>query len=193
MDESVGHGLYIFGYGSLVSNESVARTLQRNIAPEFMPIALLHDYARDWEIRVPIVFADGRACNGRFLDIAPAAGAMVNGVLIPVTEAEVEVLGRREAQYDAVDVSAQIQGPLSAQATVIVFRGRAEFRRDTSNKPSVRPENYRRLVEAAAATRGEEFFAQFRATTKELAGTDYRGKYQFADLEQELAARPPIR
>lgn len=157
-----------------------------------MPLALLRGYARDWEIRVPIVFEDGHACNGQFLDICPQPEASVNGVLIPVTETELRMLAGREAQYDAVEVGSLIQSPVQSAARVIAFQGRAEFRRDTPQVPSFRPSSYRTLVEAAALSRGEDFLAQFRTLTKPVQVGEYAGSYRFADPAQELAARPPV-
>lgn len=192
LDGIADHGLYIFGYGSLVSAESVSRTLKRKIDRQQMPIGLLHEYSRDWEIRVPIIFEDGYACNGLFLDIAPQRGALINGVLIPVTEAELGMLMRREAQYDAVEVADLVQSSVPSGASIIAFQGRPEFRRDTAQMPSFRPRIYRALVEAAVSTRGEDFLAQFHATTRRISGVEYEGNYRFADLAQELATRPPL-
>lgn len=185
-----GHELFIFGYGSLVSSASVSRTLRREIQQQHMPLALLHGFARDWEIRVPIVFDDGHACNGQFLDISPQPDATVNGVLIPVTEGELEMLSRREAQYDAVEVGARIQPALAPGAKVLAFQGRHEFRRDTPQVASYRPYSYRSLVETAVLSRGEDFLAQFHAMTKPATVNEYQGGYRFADPAQELAARP---
>lgn len=184
-------GLFIFGYGSLVSSASVSRTLQRQVDARHMPLALLHGYARDWEIRVPIIFDDGIACNGQFLDISPQPDASVNGVLIPVSDQELAMLTRREAQYDAVEVGDRIQSAVAPAARVIAFRGRAEFRRDTPQVPSFRPRSYRSLVETAVRSRGADFLAQFHSLTKPAAVNEYQGGYRFADPAQEIAARPP--
>ena len=158
-----------------------------------MPPALLRGFARDWEIRVPVVFDDGYACNGLFLDIVPEAGAVLNGVLIPVTEEEAEMLSLREAQYDTLDVTRLVQAPVSPGIKVVVFSGRTEYRRDSPGVQSFRPRSYRELVEAAALTRGAEFLEQFHATTHQITGREYEGGYRFADPHQELAARPVIR
>jgi hypothetical protein len=45
-----------------------------------------------------------------FIDIEPDPSSVVNGVVLPVTPAELELLDRRERNYDRVDVSGQIEG-----------------------------------------------------------------------------------
>lgn len=188
--------LHVFGYGSLVAPESVSRSLGRPVDAAELPIALLHQHRRDWEIKIPVVFDDETRCDALFLDVAPRPGSFVNGVLVPVTEREFAVLRTREAQYDAVDVTDLVEVVDDAAAApapqrVIVFRGMAEHRRPSAaGVTAVVPERYRQMVDAAVATRGHAFVEQFAATTEAPSAPVKAGTYRFANAAQEAATRP---
>jgi cation transport regulator ChaC len=111
--------LGVFGYGSLVWPESAAMTLGRPV-PERPAVAEL----RGWKRR----FSQGRdnlTCEKTFecadgrrpewilgLNVEPGEdpAGPVNGVVIELSEAELERLGIREIRYDLVDVSGQVGG-----------------------------------------------------------------------------------
>lgn len=181
---------HVFGYGSLVAPQSVSRTLGRSLDPTMMPVAVLRDYQRDWEIKIPVTFEDGYACDAMFLDVTVLPGFKVNGVLVPVTEEELAAITRREAQYDPVDVTSLIDTAVPVTGTVLVFRGRDEHRRQHSSIPAVVPRRYRELVENAMSTRGTAFAAMFHDSTVPPTGSERSGAYQFTDPRQELATRP---
>ena len=106
--------LAVFGYGSLVSRESIAQTLGHE-APPPIP-ARLSGWRRRWSIyRVNTahekVFerTDGEPFEhvvGLNLERAPGApeSDWPNGALVELTTGELSRLDRREVRYDRVDV-----------------------------------------------------------------------------------------
>ena len=60
-----------------------------------------------------------------FVDIHPDPGTTVNGLARPVDEAELELLDRRERNYDRVDVTGEIDG---VDGRVWTYRGSREGR-----------------------------------------------------------------
>ena len=105
----------VFGYASLASPESASRTIGRPV--EFAGVARLQGWRRVWtlgreqaESEKTFARADGsipRFCLGLNLEPDPDAPAP-NGVLIELTEAELDRLDVREIRYDRVDVTAAI-------------------------------------------------------------------------------------
>src|SRR5690606_4242253 len=91
---------YVFGYGSLVSPASAARSLGRELTIDGLPSALLTGHRRDWGIGVPVEFDDGFRTVATFLDVQPREGSAVRGALLRVTDDELRILAAREAQYD---------------------------------------------------------------------------------------------
>ena len=110
--------LGLFGYGSLVLPESAEMTLGRPV-PEARPARL-----RGWKRR----FSQGRdnlTCEKTFeiegghrpewilglnVEHGEDPAGPVNGVVIAVTEAELDRLDIREIRYDRVDVSGLVDG-----------------------------------------------------------------------------------
>jgi cation transport regulator ChaC len=110
--------LGLFGYGSLVLHESASMTLGRP-ADRVRP-ARLHDWRRRFSQR-----RDNLTCEKTFecaggwrpewilglnVEEGEDPAGPVNGVVIELTEAELDRLDIREIRYDRVDVSGSVQG-----------------------------------------------------------------------------------
>jgi hypothetical protein len=110
--------LGLFGYGSLVLPESAAMTLGRDPG-ELRPVRL-----RDWRRRFS-QRRDNLTCEKTFeceggrrpewilglnLEQGEDEAGPVNGVVIELTDAELDRLGIREIRYDRVEVSGSIEG-----------------------------------------------------------------------------------
>jgi hypothetical protein len=118
---------HVFGYGSLVldGDERDAR-------------ARLRGYRRVWGVATDNVRAipgykmylrrsDGirPAVYVAFLDLEPDPEAEVNGTVRRVTAAELELLDRRERNYDRIDVTPEID---AVEGRVWTYRGSPEGR-----------------------------------------------------------------
>lgn len=182
--------MHIFGYGSLISESSVSRTLSREVMARDLVPATLHGYQRDWGIAIPVVFDDGGVELAAFLDVQPAPGALVNGVLIAVTGTELATVARREAQYDVIDVTEHIQTSAALNGRVFTARGRPEHRCEATENRIVVPTRYRSLVMEAVTARSEAFAEEFWSLTAPSPWAERDGGYRFHDPDQEAAARP---
>jgi len=115
--------LAVFGYASLVSARSAAETLGRPVPTPLRP-ARLRGWRRRWSQardnhRSEKTFAlpDGSLpdyCLGLNVERGEDDAGPVNGVLIELTEAELDRLDIREIRYDRVEVTDLIDadGPL---------------------------------------------------------------------------------
>ncbi len=174
-------GTWVFGYGSLVDPASLARTLGREEwVTEDFPWVCLEGYRRTWGVAMD----NRRAIPGykryrgedgswpevfvAFLDIEPAPGEQVWGVLARVTEDELHRLQRRERNYRLEAVGEHIVNrPPGAQVFAFVglpeARERlAQGRRDGS---AVIGRDYAQAVEAAFRRRGRAAWAHYRDHT----------------------------
>jgi len=104
---SAGH---IFGYASLLADANGSGAL-----------AELSGFRRFWGVatdnsrtvagyKLYLLRRDGTrpAVGVAFMDVEPAQGRTVNGIVRPVGQDELEALDRRERNYDRIDVSDQI-------------------------------------------------------------------------------------
>ena len=163
----------VFGYASLVSPESAAQTLGR---PVIDPVpARLSGWARGWTLgreqaRSEKTFArpDGRVprfCLGLNLDPAPGAAAP-NGVLIEVTEAELDRLDIREIRYRRVEVTGAISADEGVPFDrVIAYVAKLEHHHPTPPDDAIVVCTYPAAIEAAFDRLGPGQLDLFRQTT----------------------------
>jgi len=149
---------HVFGYGSLVLDGRRGA------------VARLPGYRRVWGVATDNVRAipgyklylrrsDGSrpAIYVAFLDLEPARGAGVNGVVRAVSAAELEQLDRRERNYDRVEVSGQIDGLHGRIWTYVgSAAGRERLRRGREERCAVISRDYLEKVRAGFRGLGEE-------------------------------------
>jgi hypothetical protein len=168
--------LAVFGYASLVSRESATQTLGRPVAP--CPMARLRGWRRRWSLvrdneKAEKTFA--RADDGSLppymlgLNIEPGGDPdeAPNGVLIEVSDAELERLDRREVRYDRVDVTDAIWPAVAELDLDRVIAYTAKPERYAAEPPpgAVILQPYAETVEAAFAEHGEAARNLFWETT----------------------------
>ena len=147
--------LGLFGYGSLVLHESASMTLGRP-ADRVRP-ARLHDWRRRFSQRRDNLTCEKTfECAGGFghrsgssasdVEEGEDPAGPVNGVVIELTEAELDRLDIREIRYDSVDVSGSVQGedlPERSDRHMhregVPFRARATGGRESPSPPTPRP------------------------------------------------------
>ena len=159
---------HVFGYASLVLDDRGRGTVAR-----------LPGYRRVWGVATDNLRAipgykmylsrdDGSrpAVYVAFLDIEPDPSSVVNGIVRPVSRAELEVLDLRERNYDRVDVSGQIEG---VDGRVWTYRGSADgrerLRRARAEGRAVVSRDYLEKVRAGFAALGPEHERAFAASS----------------------------
>jgi hypothetical protein len=165
--------LAVFGYASLVSPESAAQTLGRPV--DGAVPARLQGWERGWTLgreqaKSEKTFArpDGtvpRFCLGLNLDPAPAA-LPPNGVLIELTEAELDRLDIREIRYRRVDVTAAV---VAAEPhgfdQVVTYVAKPQHHHPAPPDDAIVVSTYPATIETAFARLGPDQLDLFRETT----------------------------
>jgi hypothetical protein len=168
--------LAVFGFASLVSAASAGETLGREVPPA--PRARLRGHRRRWS-----TFRDNRAVEKTFADahsgeIPPYVlglnieastdeGGGPNGVLIELTEAELERLDLRELRFRRIDVTSAIEpadGRLEFDR-VVAYTALPEHFAPEPPPGAVILATYARTVERCFASLGPAEFDLYRATT----------------------------
>jgi len=101
--------IYVFGFGSLMNEESLRATLP---GKKIFSWATLQGYKRAFN-------KAGR--THRYLNIKPNRNSSIRGVLIRVTLKEFEELKRREYGYTPTDITDSIDLQLPVHAIVYTF------------------------------------------------------------------------
>ncbi|NND75342.1 MAG: gamma-glutamylcyclotransferase [Ilumatobacter sp.] len=174
-------GVWIFGYGSLVSPTSFGFTLGRELLMGVDVFeAELDGYGRRWNYGTATRFWAPRLDDGRdhhwtfvALGIEAAAGETTNGVVAHVTDDELPALDRRERNYDRVDVTDQVTihgrgGPSTGDRIVTYVPGATAI--DLYETARARGEaaitrRYWDLVDGAFAALGHDRRERYHATT----------------------------
>jgi hypothetical protein len=168
--------LAVFGYASLVSSASAAQTLGRPV--EVAARARLEGWTRAWTLgrdnassEKTFARLDGTEpafCLG--LNLEPSADATSpNGVLIELSEAELDRLDLREMRYRRVEVSAAISLADGATAAgfdaIYAYAARPEHHHPEPPPDSIIVATYLATIEAAFAALGPGELELYRETT----------------------------
>lgn len=169
---------WVFGYGSLVSPASMARTIKRVAEPgvDFFE-AELAGYGRRWNYGVEHIVATWTLDDGTAIDdgvivalgIIESANDAVNGVIASLTDAEMAYLDRRERNYDRVDVTSVITTAAETSDPIYVYvpRVSAIERYESAREQGIAGvrRTYWDTVESAFGEFGDEQRDRYRSTT----------------------------
>jgi hypothetical protein len=164
--------LGLFGYGSLVLAESAAMTLGR--PPGDLRPARLHDWRRRFSQR-----RDNLTCEKTFecaggwrpewilglnIEEGEDEAGPVNGVVIALTEAELDRLDIREIRYDRVDVSGSVEGE-DLPERIVTYKAKAFHFAPRPPEDAVILRTYAEAVETGFEALGPGELEHYRATT----------------------------
>lgn len=172
-------GLWVFGYGSLVSAVSFGMTLGRELRPgvDFFE-AEITGFGRRWNYGVMHSTGSTAAGDGTrrewtivALGLVESAAEAVNGVVGWVEREELVDLDRRERRYDRVEVTAgaTVHGAGDISGSIVTYVPRSEARRhyeDARDRGVAAVERrYWDLVDASFLALGEDRHERYHATT----------------------------
>ena len=164
--------LGLFGYGSLVLRESASMTLRRPVG-ELRP-ARLRDWRRRFSQR-----RDNLTCEKTFecaggwrpewilglnVEEGEDDAGPVNGVVIALSEQELDRLDIREIRYDRVDVTGSVEGE-GLPERIVTYEAKAFHFAPVPPEDAVILRTYADAVEQGFAGLGPGELEHYRATT----------------------------
>jgi cation transport regulator ChaC len=175
---------WVFGYGSLVSPPSIARTLEREVvAPGDRSIAVLRGYGRRWNygslhLRARWELDGSSVESGIVVSLGLArADESCNGVVVRVSEGELGRLDWRERDYERTDVTSLVSlvsgagAGWSGQRRVFTYVPRpgavARYERARDDGCAAVRRDYVELVRQAFGELGPEHLDEYERTTPE--------------------------
>ena len=163
----------IVGYGSLLSIESVSRTLKREYDGPFIACHVA-GWRRSWDASMPnasFYFVEGgeRIYPNKiaYLNVRPNPGTLMNCILFVVRDAELEAMHQREWIYAPTDVSLDLRGVRLDAGKAIMYIAKNEHRligATTRREAAVR-QSYLRILERGLDQAAATFRAEYEATT----------------------------
>jgi hypothetical protein len=164
--------LGLFGYGSLVLADSASMTLGRPAGE--MRLARLHDWRRRFSQRRDNLTCEKTfECDGGWrpewilgLNVEEGAddAGPVNGVVIELTEAELDRLDIREIRYDRVDVTGSVEGD-DLPERIVTYKAKPFHFAPEPPEDAVILRTYAEAVEQGFDRLGNGELGHYRATT----------------------------
>lgn len=171
---------YIFGYGSLVSKNSTERFLGRGIGAGDFYLCKLAGFKRKWNVAMDNsldipgykVYLDAFTKQRPkifvvFLNIVPEAHCQVNGILLKVTEKELELFDKRERNYNRILINDKLDIRLEGSCWTFVGKKENEERYKLAELAGTAfiDKSYYNMVDAAFKSWGQDFYSQFVEST----------------------------
>jgi hypothetical protein len=164
--------LGLFGYGSLVLTESASMTLGRPVG-ELRP-ARLHDWKRRFSQRRDNLTCEKTfECDGSWrpewilglnVEEGEDEAGPINGVVIELTEAELDRLDIREIRYDRVDVRGSVGGD-ELPDRIVTYRAKDFHFAPQPPEDAVILRTYAESVERGFDSLGPDELDHYLATT----------------------------
>lgn len=145
---------FLIGYGSLIHASERAR---HSIFAEVRDV-LVFGYQRGWIVK---------ATNHKsYLGIRPVESHWFNGVLIPITDAQLADIDRRELAYERERVSSsRLSATVSGDDQAWIYLPKPELTSSAYGPGHPVRRSHVDLVMEGVLARGEEFAGRFVATT----------------------------
>jgi hypothetical protein len=163
----------LFGYGSLLSVESVGNSLGHPYQGPFVACHL-EGWRRSWNIGMPnqVFYTDTAAGplypeRILYLNIRPDPACLMNGILFVVSKAELDLFDRRESIYTREKITARLRGVEVTGGDAWVYVGMPEHEVQGAASPAraaVRA-SYLRILEDGFARLGPEFRAEYERSS----------------------------
>jgi hypothetical protein len=172
---STGQSL-IFGYGSLLLQESMEVTLGQPYRKPCYKCAL-RGWRRSWDVFMPndLYYEPGPVefvpDNIVYLNIRPGASCSANGLLYVLDPGQIDALDRREWIYDRCVVTGDLMGVVIEGGDAYVYTAKPEWELDPDHvhrdKAAIR-QSYLDIVERGIKALGEGFRSDFDLSTDSL-------------------------
>ena len=168
----------IFGYGSLISIASLERTLDRTYDGPFVACRV-EGWRRSWDVAMPNPGFCADTSAGLlipehilYLNVRPAPGSLVNGVLFGVSQLELQAMDKREWIYDRARINDQLRGVKVARGDAYIYVAKPEFIMTNVASPAVAAVrgSYLEILEAGFSQLDQAFRDEFDETTDPVPG-----------------------
>ncbi|CAM3941572.1 gamma-glutamylcyclotransferase [Arcobacter cloacae] len=181
--------MYLFGFGSLINLASAQKSFKRVLTQNDLISVKIKGYERVWNAVESIEFEDG-IVNGVFLNIQKNENSILYGVVIKITEEELDVLKLREKNYSCITIKKESILTKNIDDDLIAFMTTKEDKlAKKDDKNSFIPLKYTQIVKNALENYDEEFKENFKQIFENYPFALKAGDYTFTDPIQNKAAR----
>ena len=180
--------MYLFGYGSLINLLSAQKSFKRVLNQEDLIPVTINGFEKVWNSIEHIQF-DGVDVNGVFLNLKKNPKTSTNGVIIKITNEELDLLKLREKNYTCINIKAS-NANIPLDEDIIAFMTTNEEKlanKDTKN--CFIPAKYIDILTNAFPSYSEDFVFKYSQCLDTYPFTLKEGIYSFSDPVQNKFAK----
>lgn len=185
--------MYLFGFGSLINLISAQKSFKRVLTQNDLIPVKIKGYERVWNAVESIQFGEEKI-NGVFLNIQKKEDSILNGVVIDISQEELEILKLREKNYSCIIIKSSDILDKSFDDDLIAFMTTNEEKlAKIGDIDSFIPVKYIEVVKEGLKNYDIDFIKEFEKTFENYPFPLKDGFYIFTDPIQNKAAREGIK
>lgn len=183
--------MYLFGFGSLINLSSAQKSFKRVLSQNDLLPVKIKGYERVWNAIESIQFEEeNESINGVFLNIKKNENSTLYGVMIEISDEELEILKLREKNYSCITIKKEDVLSFEAKDDLIAFMTTREDKlAKIGDKNCFIPFKYTQIVKEALNNYDEDFKKDFEKIFENYPFILKNGNYTFTDPIQNKAAR----
>lgn len=185
--------MYLFGFGSLINLASAQKSFERVLTQNDLIPVKMKGYKRVWNALESIVF-DKECVDGVFLNIQKDENSILYGVVIEISQKELEILKLREKNYSCITIKTQdiLSQNIKNDLTAFMTTNPKKIASLGSSNCFI-PSKYIDVVKNALENYDEDFKENFKEIFQNYPFAIKEGNYTFLDPIQNKAAREGIK
>lgn len=184
--------MYLFGFGSLINLASAQKSFKRVLTQNDLKPVKIKGYERVWNAIESITFEE-EIVNGVFLNIQKNENSILDGVVIEISDEELEILKLREKNYSCITIKSADVLDKTIKSDLIAFMTTNEDKIAKVGDNCFIPKKYIEVVSEALKNYDDDFKKGFEKTFENYPFPLKEGFYTFSDPIQNKAAREGIK
>jgi cation transport regulator ChaC len=185
--------MYLFGFGSLINLASAQKSFKRVLTQDDLIPIKIKGYERVWNAIESIQF-DDELVNGVFLNIQKNENSILDGVVIEISQEELEVLKLREKNYSCITIQSKDILNKDFKSDLIAFMTTNEKKlAKVGDLNTFIPAKYIQIIKEALKNYDDDFVKGFKKSLENYPFSLKEGSYIFTDPIQNNVAREGIK
>ncbi|QKF67103.1 hypothetical protein AVENP_1551 [Arcobacter venerupis] len=185
--------MYLFGFGSLINLTSAQKSFKRVLTQDDLIPVKIKGYERVWNAIESIQFEEKKV-NGVFLNIQKNENSILDGVVIEISQEELDILKLREKNYSCITIQSKDTLNKDFKSDLIAFMTTNEKKlAKVGDLNTFIPAKYIQIIKEALKNYDDDFVKGFEKSLKNYPFTLKEGSYIFTDPIQNNVAREGIK
>lgn len=186
--------MYLFGYGSLLNLSSAQKSFKRKLNQSDLIEAYINGYEKVWNSIEHIYFNDlNNQFDGVFLNLNENINSTTNGILIKITDEELEYLKLREKNYSCIEINTENLLNIKLDEKIFTFMTTNPNKiAKINNNKTIIAQKYIDIMTSSLINYSEKFQKDFLVCLNNLPFDIKEGTYNFSDFTQNKLAKVGI-